>query len=219
MTDYATYRRKMIESQLRPNQVLDTVVLAAFGEVPRERFVPAELASCAYIDDSVPVGTGRYLTEPTAAARLVQAVGLTATSSVLVVGAATGYLAAVVARLAANVVALECDAELAARARATLGELGIGNVTVVTGDFSAGWPQSAPYDVILCDGGVAKVPQPLCDQLVEGGRLGAVITRNDGTVGQGVLMLKTHGTVSRRALFDAVTPLLPGLGPQPAFVF
>ncbi|HTI88032.1 MAG TPA: protein-L-isoaspartate O-methyltransferase [Alphaproteobacteria bacterium] len=219
MTDFAAYRRKMIESQLRPNQVLDTAVLAAFGEVPRERFVPADLASCAYIDDSVPLGAGRYLSEPRAAARLVQAVAPSVTSTVLIVGAGTGYLAAVVSRLAGNVIALECDVELAARARAILADLGIGNVTVVTGDFRAGWPQNAPYDVILCDGGVAEVPQPLRDQLTEGGRLGAVITRNDGTVGHGVLMLKVRGTVSRRTLFDAVTPLLPGLGPQPAFVF
>jgi protein-L-isoaspartate(D-aspartate) O-methyltransferase len=219
MTDYAASRRKMLESQLRPNQVLDTAVLAAFGDVPRERFVPAELASVAYIDDSVPIGSGRYLAAPTAAARLVQAVGITVTSSVLVVGTATGYLAAVVAKLAGNVVALECDAELAARARVTLADLGVSNVTVTTGELAVGWPQNAPYDVILCDGGVAQVPQPLCDQLAEGGRLGAVITRNDGTVGQGVLMLKVRGAVSRRVLFDAVTPLLPGLGPQPAFIF
>ncbi|MGE5538761.1 MAG: protein-L-isoaspartate O-methyltransferase family protein [Gemmatimonas sp.] len=219
MTDFASYRRNMLESQLRPNQVLDPAVLAAFGEVPRERFVPAELASCAYIDESVPIGSGRFLMEPTAAARLVQEVAIGDTGNVLVVGAGTGYLAAVVARLAKRVVALECDSDLAARARETLSALGVGNVLVVSGDLRSGCPQEGPFDVILLDGAAVQVPQALCDQLVEGGRLAGIITRNDGTVGQGVLMLKAHATVSRRALFDAVTPLLPGFAAEPAFVF
>jgi protein-L-isoaspartate(D-aspartate) O-methyltransferase len=219
MHDFAAYRRNMIESQIRTNQVTDGAVLTVFSEIPRETFVPAQLAGVAYIDESVPLGSGRFLVEPMVSARLTQALEVKATDKVLVVGAASGYMAAILSRLAGKVVALESDATLAAQASKNLRALGADNASVELGALPNGHTLGAPYDIILCDGALAQVPDALREQLKEGGRLAAVMTRADGTAGQGVIMLKTNGTLSKRVLFDAVTPLLPGCGPQPAFVF
>ena len=219
MHDFAAYRRNMIDNQIRPNQVTDAAVLAAFAEVPREAFVPTALAACAYVDDAVPVGAGRYLMEPMIPARLIQALDVKETDRALVVGAATGYLAAVLARLAAEVVAIEADERLLEVANRTLANLGVRDVTVVRGDPKHGYEKKAPYDVILIDGAVTEVPRTVCDQLAEGGRLGAVMAGKDGVSGRAVLMAKLHGAVSRRILFDAATPVLPGTTPEPAFIF
>jgi protein-L-isoaspartate(D-aspartate) O-methyltransferase len=219
MHDFAAYRHNMIESQIRPNQVTDSSVLSAFAEIPRETFVPARLAPVAYVDESIPLGGGRYLVEPRVTARLVQALAVKSTDKALVVGAATGYMAAILSRLAAQVVALEVDGTLAGQATQNLRALGIGNVTVVQGELCRGHAKNAPYDVILCDGAIAEIPPALGDQLIEGGHLATVILRGDGATGYGILALKTHGIVSDRTLFDAVTPLLPGCAPEPAFAF
>lgn len=219
MHDFAAYRQNMIESQLRPNQVTDPAVVSVFASVPREMFVPDRLKPVAYIDEQVPLGGGRYLVEPMVTARLVQAAAVKPTDKVLVVGVATGYAAAVLARLAKEVVALEVESALATQATRNLSALGIGNTTVVAGELRLGYGAKAPYDVIFCDGAVAALPPALCNQLAEGGRLVAVMTRADGAVGSGILALKTQGSVSDRALFDAVTPLLPGCAPEPAFAF
>lgn len=219
MHDFAAYRQNMIESQLRPNQVTDPAVLSVFAGVPREVFVPDRLKPVAYIDEQVPLGGGRYLVEPMVTARLVQAAAVKPTDKVLVVGAATGYAAAVLARLAKEVVALEMEPALAAQAMRNLSVLDAGNATVVQGELRLGYAAKAPYDVIFCDGAVAALPPALCNQLAEGGRLVAVMTRADGVVGSGIIALKTQGIVSDRALFDAVTPLLPGCAPEPAFAF
>ena len=219
MHDFAAYRRNMIESQIRTNQVTDAAVLGAFSTVPRELFVPAAIAACAYVDEAVPLGNGRFLVEPMVTARLVQALDVKPHNKVLVVGAATGYMAAILSRLSAHVYALESDPALAAQSTQNLRTLSASNVTVVQEPLERGHARKSPYDVILCDGAVTTNPAALSDQLIDGGRLAAVFASADGTSGQGVLMLKSHGTLSRRVLFDAVTPFLPGFAAEPAFVF
>jgi protein-L-isoaspartate(D-aspartate) O-methyltransferase len=146
---------------------------------------------------------------------------------VLVVGAATGYSAAIVSRLAAAVVALEEDPGLAEMAQANLRHLGVANVTVATGWLSAGWPATAPYDVILLEGGVETVPQPLFDELSAGGQLITVVYEGrgdaagpvDGKIGKATVYRDVKGEVGGRALFDASAPLLPGFAKARAFVF
>lgn len=219
MADFAAYRRNMIDNQFRPNQVTDSAVLAAFSAVPREMFVPNDLAGCAYIDDAVALGGGRYLMEPMICGRLVQALGVKPTDRALVVGAATGYLATVLAHLASNVVALEADGALLDMAKRSFAKFDVHEVTPAQGEPKLGYEKTSPYDVILIDGAVTVVPPALCNQLAEGGRLGAVIARGDGILGRAVLMLKRRGAVSLRVLFDAATPILPGCAPEPAFVF
>lgn len=217
MTDYVRARTNMVENQLRPNRVTDERLLAAMAEVPREAFVPEVLRGTACVDEDLPLGGGRYLMEPVVFARLVQAARITAADVVLDVGCATGYSAAVLARLAATVVALEEDAGLRARAEANLAELEVTDATVVAGPLRDGFADQAPYDVIVIEGAVEAVPEALSDQLGEGGRLVAVV--GEGAVGRAALFLRVDGVLSRRDLFDAAVPRLPGFEVAPGFVF
>jgi protein-L-isoaspartate(D-aspartate) O-methyltransferase len=217
MTKFGAARAHMIESQLRPNKVVDARVLAAFAGIRRELFVPEHLQAVAYIDEDLPLGKGRYLKEPMVVARLLQAAAVKRTDTALIIGAGTGYEAALVAALARNVVALEEDPELARGARAALVEHSVASVSIVEGPLTLGYRPRAPYDVILFCGGVAEVPSEIDSQLAEGGRLLAVVNPASG-VGRATLRTRTGGVIARRVLFDAATPLLPGFLPKRAFV-
>src|SRR6516225_898147 len=218
MTKFEAARAHMIESQLRPNKVMDGRVLRAFAEIRRELFVPQHLRVVAYIDEDLPLGSGRYLTEPMVAARLLQAATIERTDTVLIVGTGMGYEAALAAMLARSVVALEEDPELARRARAALVEHSIASVSVVECPLTQGYRPLAPYDVILFCGAVAEVPSEIDSQLAEGGRLLAIVKSASG-IGRAILRTRTGGVVAGRVLFDAATPFLPGFSPKPAFVF
>jgi protein-L-isoaspartate(D-aspartate) O-methyltransferase len=218
MTLFEAACAHMIESQLRPNKVTDARLLAAFSQIRRELFVPEQLRAVAYVDEDLPLGRGRYLIEPMVAARLLQTLAVAPTDTALVVGAGTGYEAALLGLLTRAVAALEEDAELARLARAALVDHRIASVKVVEGPLRDGCRASAPYDVILFGGAVTEVPQPIVAQLAEGGRLAAVV-RAEGSVGRATLTMRTGGGIARRVIFDAATPLLPSLLPQPAFVF
>jgi len=217
MTKFGAARAHMIESQLRPNKVVDARVLAAFAGIQRELFVPEHFQAVAYIDEDLPLGNGRYLKESMVVARLLQAAAVKRTDTALIIGAGTGYEAALVAALARNVVALEEDPELARGARAALVEHSVASVSIVEGPLTLGYRLRAPYDVILFCGGVAEVPSEIDSQLAEGGRLLAVVNPANG-VGRATLRTRTGGVVARRVLFDAATPLLPGFLPKRAFV-
>jgi protein-L-isoaspartate(D-aspartate) O-methyltransferase len=190
-------------------------------ELPRERFVPAERAALAYLDGDLAVSPAgrpaRHLLEPMVLAKLVQALELEAGDRVLDVGCATGYSAALLARLAGEVVALEEDAELAAAARRALGELGLANVEVVTGPLRDGAPARGPYDAVLLQGAVEVVPEHLFAQLKDEGRLAAVV--QSGPIGRAMLHVRAAGVVSRRPLFDAGAAPLPGFEAPRGFVF
>src|SRR5438552_5219996 len=155
MTVYEAARIHMIDSQLRPNKVTNERVLAAFANTRREIFVPEHLRAIAYIDEDLPVRGGRYVMEPMVLARLLQAAAVERTDTALIVGAGTGYEAALVAALARQVVALEEDPDLARRAREALVDHGIASVSVVEGSLRQGHRPRAPYDVILFNGAVA----------------------------------------------------------------
>jgi protein-L-isoaspartate(D-aspartate) O-methyltransferase len=218
MIGFEAARAHMIESQLRPNKVTDKRVLCAFSGIRRESFVPEPLRVVAYIDEDLPLGRNRYLMEPMVAARLLQAAMLEHTDKALIVGAGTGYEAALAAALARSVVALEEDPDLARCAHAALVEHSIASVNVVEGPLPQGHRPRAPYDVILFCGAVAEVPSEIDSQLAEGGRLLAVV-KPAGSIGRATLMTRIGGVPARRVLFDAATPLLPGFPAKPAFVF
>jgi len=219
MTDFALARRNMIDGQLRPNRVTNAQLLAAIGELPRERFLPEATRSVAYADDDVPLGNGRYLMEPMVLARLIQALQPRPEDRAMVVAAGPGYGAALLARLVHSVVAVESDPTLAAAAERTAKELGITGIRQTIGKLEQGAAESAPYDVILIEGAVQVVPQAIFDQLAEGGRLTTVIAGPPGASGVAQLFMKEGGMVSGRPLFDSGTPSLPGFAPPPRFTF
>ena len=218
MTGYETARTRMVESQLRPNKVTDKRLLDAFLTIHRELFVPEHLQAVAYVDDDLPLGKGRYVMEPMVAARLLQAAAVERTDTALIVGAGTGYEAALVAVLARSVVALEEDPELARRAHAALVEHSIASVSVAEAPLPQGHRARAPYDVIFFCGAVAEVPTEIASQLADGGRLMAVVKSGSG-MGHATLTTRIGGGLARRVLFDAATPRLPGFLPKPAFTF
>jgi protein-L-isoaspartate(D-aspartate) O-methyltransferase len=221
MIDYSRLRRSMVDSQIRPNDVTDPRIIEAMLEIPRERFVPAARANLAYLDDDLPVtegkGAARCLIEPMILARLVQALDVSETDSVLDVGGATGYSTALLARLARHVVMLDDDPTLVSAARRNLSELGIANIEVETGPLKDGAAARGPFDAILLNGSVEVVPDGLLGQLREGGRLAAVVLRSPP--GRATLFVRAGGVVSRRPIFDAALTPLPGFEAPRGFVF
>jgi len=208
--DYAAARLAMIESQLRPEGVTDPAVLGAMGAVEREQFLPESTRSVAYSDRAAGLGNGRFLPPPAVLGQLLTQMTPERGQRALVVGAATGYSAAVLARMGLEVVALESSAELAARAN----ELGI---DVVEGPLEAGWPKSAPYDQILIDGAIEAIPDAIIDQLAEGGRLGTALI--DRGIARLIVGRKVGGAFGYLSLGDAGTPALPGFSRPKAFIF
>ncbi len=218
MIDYAAARLNMVEGQLRTNGVTDPALLDALLSVPRERFVPEALRGVAYVDEDVPLGNGRFLMEPLVLCRLIMLANLTADARVLCVGAGPGYDAAIMARLCRSVVALESDSGLATTARRLLGELGPSTASVVEGRLEQGHAAGAPYDAIVFGGAISQVPDAIARQLHEAGRMVAVL-RSEGRVPQVTMMTRVGDVLSRRPVFDAGTPALPGFASEPAFVF
>jgi protein-L-isoaspartate(D-aspartate) O-methyltransferase len=215
MTDFTALRKAMVDGQLRTSDVTDPRLLRAMLEVPREMFVPPALGALAYAERCVGIGGGRVLMQPRIFAKLVQALGVEADESVLDVGCGTGYSAAVLARLAAKVTALESDANFADRARTNLAAAS--NVSVVTAALPGGYLQNAPYDVIIVNGAVDFVPNTLLGQLNENGRLGCIM-RLGGT-GQVVIHTRHEGAIGERVVFEADLPVLAGFERARVFEF
>ncbi|HSV21849.1 MAG TPA: protein-L-isoaspartate O-methyltransferase [Xanthobacteraceae bacterium] len=219
MTDFAAARHHMVDGQVRTADVTDLRLISAMQEVARERFVPPAVAALAYIDLDVPVGEGasasRRLLKPMVLAKLIQAADLTATDRVLDVGCATGYAAAVLARIAGQVIALEQDAGLAKTADAALASLP--NVSVVSGPLPEGWVQGAPYDVVVLEGATEVVPQALCRQLKDGGRLVCVLGSGPGS--KAMLYRRSGEETGGRPIFDASAAVLPGFVKPAVFAF
>jgi len=215
--DFAVAREKMVESQLRTNRVSSSLILGGFETLPRERFVPGTLESIAYVDEDLPLGDGRYLMEPMVLGRLLEAAEPVAGDSALVIGAGTGYEAALLSQVVGAVVALESVPALADRMEALLDDLGCVNATVARGPLQDGWPASGPYTVILFVGAIEVLPEAIKAQLAEGGRLLAV--QREGPIGRAKLYRRDAGYLSARVLFDAGTPVLKEFAKPPAFVF
>jgi protein-L-isoaspartate(D-aspartate) O-methyltransferase len=164
-------RRRMVEQQLAARGIHDPLVLAAMGKVPREKFVSAGQAAFAYDDGPLPIGEGQTISQPYVVALMTEALALTRTDRVLEIGTGSGYAAAILAEIAAEVYTVERLPPLAERARQLLADLGYANVHVLAGDGTLGWPEHAPYHAIVVTAGGPRVPQALLDQLAIGGRL------------------------------------------------
>jgi protein-L-isoaspartate(D-aspartate) O-methyltransferase len=221
MSGFSTARQKMVDGQVRTYDVTDARIIDAMLAVPREAFVPAKQQSLAYLDLDLDVSDGgsvkRYLIKPAVTAKLLQAAEIGDADNVLVVGCATGYVAALAARLAAQVTATEGVSALAERARDILGQLGVGNVVVKAAAAADGDSANGPYDVIVLNGATEAAPTGLYRQLKEGGRLVGVFAL--AKPARAILVTHSHGDFGNRGLFDAAAPVLPGLERLPAFVF
>lgn len=171
LPDPAAARARMVSTQLVARGIRSPAVLQAMGAVPRERFVDAALAPLAYRDGPLPIGAGQTISQPYIVARMAEAAALAPGDSVLEVGAGSGYAAAVLGRLAAEVCALERHAALADAARARLQALGVANVDLRHGNGTLGWPEARRFDAIVVSAGGAEVPPALKAQLAPGGRL------------------------------------------------
>jgi protein-L-isoaspartate(D-aspartate) O-methyltransferase len=169
---WAVERRKMVDCQLRRRAIRDERVLAAMLEIPREQFVPPEERVSAYADRPIPIGRGQTVSQPYMTALMAESLELTGGETVLEIGAGSGYAAAVLGALAAQVVSIEIVPALAGLARENLRRAGLGgNVTVVCGDGSMGYPEMAPYDAISVAAGAPEIPAALLEQLRDPGRL------------------------------------------------
>jgi protein-L-isoaspartate(D-aspartate) O-methyltransferase len=215
--DWAEARKRMVDGQLRPNRVTESRLLAAFQDLPRHPFVPEAMRARSHADQDVPLPGGRALLAPMKLARLLQFAAVRPGERVLVAAAGAGYAAALLARLGAQVSAVEDAPELLALARAALPDAAPG-LRIEAADPAAGWPERAPYDVILIEGAVPSLPEALVAQLAEGGRLVTVL-RPPGSPGVAVLARRAGGAVSTLDLFDCTAPALPAFAPRPAFAF
>jgi len=208
----------MVDSQLRTNRIDDPAVLNAMAAIPREQFLPKTLHGVAYADEDLPLADGRFLIEPLALARLLQAAEIKPDDVLLVVGCGTGYVAAVASKLAATVISMLTDQNLVDEIQPLIDNLEADNVvTAIEANPIAGDPDQAPFDVILVIGSVSEMPRPLVDQLGEGGRLAAII--GEGYVGKGVIASKINDVLAERVLFDARVPALVGQEKNQEFAF
>jgi protein-L-isoaspartate(D-aspartate) O-methyltransferase len=212
--DYARARHLMVESQIRPNDVTDQALIAAFRQIPREAFTPAHLKSVAYSDQELDLGAGRYLLRPRDLGKLLQGLAPRPGQKALEIAGATGYGSALMAACGADVTLLEPDQGLLNAALTAFKEVGLTDARSGATAIAAGWADGAPYDIILVNGAVEVTPEAWFAQLAENGKL-AVIVRA-GASGGARLYSKAHGTTAYRVLFDAAPPVLPGLvAPRP----
>ena len=223
MTAVALQRKNMIESQVRPSDVTDRRIIRAMQNLPRENFVPASQAAIAYGDLEVPLTSvkpgqaARSLMPARVFAKLVQLASIESSDTVLIVGSGMGYSAAVVASLAKQVTALECDATLSAHAKAACETLSLTTIDFVTGPLPGGAPKATPYDVIIVEGAIDIEPAGLLQQLAPGGRLAAISGFGPG--GKATLWTRHSLGTSFVQAFDAAACALPGFARVAAFRF
>ena len=216
--DFEQARFNMVEQQIRPWDVLDTEVLDLMMTVKRENFVPDAYRTIAFADLEVPLAGGAKMWAPKVEARILQELALRKTDRVLEIGTGSGFLAALMASKAVEVVSIEIDRALAEQAKKNLARAEFRNVTVETGDGSKGLPAKAPYDVIVVTGGIPSIPAELLAQLKVGGRLAAIVGQAPLMEAQ-IVTQTAEGVFSTVNLFETVVDPLKSVKPAPAFAF
>lgn len=215
MADFEARRTMMVDTQVRPSDVTKFPIIEAMLSVPREEFVPAAQREAAYLGENLDVGEGRALLEPRTLAKMLDALDISNDELVLDVGSLMGYSAAVIARMAEAVVAVEESEDLSNDAQDALSATGADNVILHIGPLADGAAQHGPYDVIVIEGAVETLPDALVSQLKDGGRM--VCLFQDGALGEVRIGLKQNGALSWRMAFNAGAPLLPGFRSERAF--
>ena len=208
MSDFASRRTMMVDTQVRPSDVTKYPIIDAMLSVARENFVPTGLRETAYMGENIELDGGRVVLEPRTLAKMLDALDIGSDELVLDVACGHGYSSAVIARMAQAVVALEEDADMAREAQEALMDAGADNVVVHEGRLSEGAQEHGPYDVIVVQGAVAQIPDALISQLKDGGR--AVALFMDGALGEVRVGYKMDGRMTWRMAFNAGAPILPG---------
>ncbi len=198
----------MLESQIRPNKVIDEKVLSAFSEIPRELFVQKSMRDIAYIDEDLPLSNGRYLMEPMILARLIQSLELSVSDNVMIIGVGTGYSVAIISQIVASVIGIESRANLIQKAENNLTSLDITNAVLFKERLQDGYSKEAPYNAILIDGGVSFIPDNILNQLANDGRLVSIYRSKAETAGEASLWMRAARKFSRTCLFNAQVPTL-----------
>jgi protein-L-isoaspartate(D-aspartate) O-methyltransferase len=198
-SEFAAERQKMVEEQLKPRGIHDDRVLAALSKVPREEFVPENMRARSYSDSALSIGHDQTISQPFIVAYMTEQLRLQPTDRVLEIGTGSGYQAAVLAELAKDVYTIEIIEPLAKDASARLARLGYSNAHAKIGDGFQGWPEVAPFDAIIVTCAPDKVPQPLTQQLKEGGRM--IVPVGSGMMDQQLYLLeKKNGELAQRAI-------------------
>ena len=216
MSEFASRRMMMVDTQVRPSDVTKFPIIDAMLHVPREVYVPRNKLQAAYIGENVEIAPGRVVLEPRTLAKMLDALDIQPGEMVLDLGCGLGYSAAVIARLADTVVAVEEDADLAAEAQRALSEEGVDNAIVVAGPLAEGAARHGPYDVITIEGGIEELPEVLAAQLKDGGRIAAVFM--EGALGTVKTGIRHDGRIVWRFAFHAAAPLLAGFARTRGFV-
>lgn len=214
MTDFATRRTFMVDTQVRPSDVTKFPVIDAMLAVPREKYVPDAKREAAYVGENLDLGAGRVMLEARTLAKMLDGLDIQPGDVVLDIGCGYGYSSAVLARMADAVVSVETS-DFADEAQATLSELGVDNVAVVEGELHEGATKSGPYDVIILQGAVEVLPKAIEDQLEDGGRIACLF--QEGALGVVRIGYKLDGRVNWRFAFNAGAPVLPGFGREAEF--
>ena len=215
MSDYATRRTMMVDTQIRPSDVTKFPIIDAMLSVPREAFVPPSLREAAYMGENLDLGGGRVMLEPRTLAKMLDALDVQNDELVLDLGAGLGYSSAVIARMAQAVVAVEDDVDRIADAQTILAEHGADNVVLREGSLVDGAAEHGPFDVIVVQGAVGQVPQAITDQLKDGGRIACLFAED--ALGVARIGYKIDGDLNWRFAFNAGAPVLAGFERQAAF--
>lgn len=216
MTDYQTRRKTMVDTQIRPSDVTKFPIIEAFLSVPREKFVPDGKREAAYIGENFKIGQSRVILEPRTLAKLLDALDIRNDELVLDIGPGLGYSSAVISPMAEVVIAVEDDSSMAIEAEEILTEVGADNVVIQIGKLEDGAPEHGPYDVIILQGGVEKIPSSILKQLKNGGRVGAIFVEEG--LGTAKIGFKLNDKINWRYSFNAAAPVLPGFFKQKDFV-
>ena len=216
MTEFAARRMMMVDTQVRPSDVTKFPIIDAMLSIPREVYVPRDRQEAAYAGENVEIAPGRVVLEARTLAKVLDSLDIQPGDMVLDLGCGLGYSAAVIARLAETVVAVEEDADIAAEAQRVLSEEGVDNAIVVAAPLAEGAAKHGPYDVITIEGGIETLPESIANQLKEGGRIGAVFM--EGPLGVVRTGLKQGGHIVWRFAFNAAAPVLPGFAQKRKFV-
>jgi protein-L-isoaspartate(D-aspartate) O-methyltransferase len=203
MLDFKAQRRQMVSEQIRARGVSDPAVLAAMSVVPRHRFVPSDYQPMAYEDRPLPIGHGQTISQPYIVARMSELLALKKGARVLEVGTGSGYQAAVLAEMGATVFSIEIIAALGTVAEKVLGAMGYGNLQLKIGDGYQGWPEHAPFDGIIVTCAPSHIPEPLKEQLAEGGRM-VIPVGLKGGLQKLVLLRKLKGQITQEKIFDVL---------------